>query len=121
MLKNRRAPGPTINKAQCLKLLPFQPRVMLLSKSLLAYLGIHEAATTNTPYLWGLRPALGKKKKKFSFSRSAKGKLKLTMFHCYPRSSQAEPCAGIAKQSLQTVTGFTIEFASYRLHYLLKL
>lgn len=67
MLKNRRAPGPTINKAQCLKLLPLQPRVMSLSESLLAYLGIHEAATTNAPYSWGLRPALGKKKKSSAF------------------------------------------------------
>lgn len=67
MLKNRRAPGPTINKAQCLKLLPLQPRVMSLSESLLAYLGIREAATTNAPYSWGLRPALGKKKKSSAF------------------------------------------------------
>lgn len=87
---------------------------MLLFRSLLAYLGIHGASTTDAPYLWGLHAAHRKK-----LGVSAKSKLKLTLFHRYPDSSWAEHSAGITVKAQDTAPDFTTEFAPDRLHYLL--
>lgn len=94
MLETRRAPNPTINKAQCLELVPF-PALCDVGIQEPPRLPGHPWSSHNKCSIFmGVASAHGKK-----FGVSARGKLKLAVFPRYPDSARAELGAGIAGEA----------------------
>lgn len=115
MLKNRRAPGPTISKA---------PRLEPVSFPALRAVGVREpprlpghpwGGHTKTLCIYGAVSGAQEKVRHF-----CKRQIKISNISSLPPFFLSRAQCRYHRQSLGTVTDFTIEFASDRLHYLLK-